>query len=180
MVRHQHNQTSACCTGAVLRASLVKRRFYLIRRCDVRLRIGPWRLTLSVGRRSSRVGPCGGCLQTHWQQFNGVLRRMLTMQWNDGEPSGYHVFCLREKTCHVARGFHVAAPAVWTAGVMVPDSARLCRILDRDRSGPGFSGFTNIVSVNNPSRIQYDFYSQIVNTNACAVCVLRKLGPAVT
>ena len=107
----------------MLRASLVKRRFYLIRRCDVRLRHGPRRLRLSVGRRSSRPGPGGGGPETHWQQFNGVLRIMLTMQWNDGESSGCHLFCLREKTSHVPRSFHVATPAVWTAGVVVPDSA---------------------------------------------------------
>ena len=51
--------------------------------------------------------------------------------------------------------------------VVVPDSARICRIWDRDGSGPGFP-IANIVS-DQDQVFQYDCYSQILNKNSCAV-----------
>ena len=72
------------------------------------------------------------------------------------------------------------------AGVMVQnlaerDSARICQIWDRDVNGPGFSISTSIVSISNTSSMPIRLlYSQMLNQNACIVCVLRKLGPGVT
>ena len=60
-----------------------------------------------------------------------------------------------------ARSLVINAPIV--APVVVPDSARVCRIWVRNGSGPGFSVVTNnIVSVSNTVVLQYDFYSQVL------------------
>ena len=56
---------------------------------------------------------------------------------------------------------------------------RVCRIRDRDGCGPGLFVVTNIVTVIHQV-FQYVCYSQNLNKNACAVCVLRKLGVTYT
>ena len=68
-------------------------------------------------------------------------------------------------------------PMSWSQIRSVPDSARICRIWDRNGSGPGSQLLITSFLLVIHQVFQYDCYSQALNKNPCAVSFLRKIGP---